>query len=639
MYHYCESISSPDATLYRPQIHRAKMVELRCDLMSLSASEVEELVGNAERTIATCRTSDPAHAEEIYSAAIRGGAWAIDIDISMGAELIGRLGPLAHEAESLLIISHHYPATPSLEELRGEVERIYSLGADIAKVVTTASSVEESLVVHNLYRHFAAERLVAFAMGNEGAFTRRLSLLAGAPYTYTVPADGTPTALGQSTTPQMKASLEGCRSLERIAIPSVVTPPCSKSAAQRAILSALLAEGTTIINGYTRSNDSEAALEVARTLGAEVALSGRKLTIRSKGYRAISQQLNSTTTTLCVGESALLTRLLIPIVATLLEEGEVVIEGCGSLLGRSVAETIGLIVANGAECESNGGHLPLRITRGARFGTHIVTDGSHSSQHISGLMMALALIDRDEMSHIEVRNAVSTPYITLTASIMEQFEGIVTLGGGNGTLTIDIEPEPPVASRLTLEPDFSSAAYFAAAYAIAQSGYAVAESYTLRCNIGTHQPDEVALMLLDIAGAHIRIRKGAIDLLPSSALRPIAYDATNTPDLIPTLAVVALFAEGESVIGGLDRLAGKESNRVVSLVENLVAIGADLRIEGSRLHIRGGAPLHSAPIHTYGDHRIAMAFAVASLFITPRLSLDNCECVAKSFPKFFDALK
>lgn len=639
MYHFCESISDPRPDHYLPQICGAAMAELRCDLMGISPTEVEELAGKGGRIIVTCRTNDTAHAKAIYTAAVRGGAWAIDLDITMGEEFITSLGALAHTSGTKLIISHHYPTTPTLEELSGEVEHIYSLGGDIAKVATTANTAEEALVVHALYRHHPAERLVAFAMGNEGAFTRRLSLLAGAPYTYTAPENATPTAAGQPTTRQLQSSLaEGC-SLAELSLPATATPPASKSAAQRAILSALLAEGCTTLRGYTPSGDGEAAIDVARTLGAEVTRRGKTLTINSKGAKAIAQQLNNCSTTICVGESALLTRLLIPIVATIMEEGEVVIEGCGTLLGRSMADAVELIVNHGAECKSNGGRLPLRITRGARFGANIEVDGSHSSQHISGLMMALPLIDRDEMSHLVVHSAVSTPYINLTASIMEQFEGIVTIGGDSGTLNIDIEPEPPMAGNITLEHDWSSAAYLAAAYAIAQSGYAVAERYTLRCGIGTQQPDEVALVLLAYAGANIDIKRGHIDFLPSSTLSAIAYDATNTPDLIPTLAVVALFARGESVIGGLDRLVGKESNRVVSLVENLVAIGADITVEGNTLRIRGGAPLHAAPLTTHGDHRIAMAFAVASLFMEPRPTLDNCECVAKSFPTFFDTLK
>ena len=219
---------------------------------------------------------------------------------------------------------------------------------------------------------------------------------------------------------------------------------------------------------------------------------------------------------------------------------------------------------------------------------------------------------------------------------MEQFGAVVTIGNEE-PMVIDIEPELYEPSEIKLHTEWSSAGYLAAAYAIAQSGYKPAERYTLGAQIGTWQGDEVVLMILSTSGAQIEINK-RIEFLPSGRLSAFAYDATHTPDLIPTLAVVALFANGESVIGGLGRLLNKESNRVEAIVENLVAIGADVRIEGDRLHIIGGRKLHAAPIRTHGDHRIAMAFAVAALFMNERPTLDNTECVAKSFPDFFQIL-
>jgi 3-phosphoshikimate 1-carboxyvinyltransferase len=241
------------------------------------------------------------------------------------------------------------------------------------------------------------------------------------------------------------------------------------------------------------------------------------------------------------------------------------------------------------------------------------------------------------MTHIIVHDAVSRPYIGLTAEIMEQFGAIVTLRQKE-PLTIDIEPEPYTPTKIRLHSDWSSASYFAAAYAIAQSGYQRAERYTLEAHIGTTQADEVFLMLLDTMGARLEVSTKSVDFLPSERLSAISYDATHTPDLLPTLAIVALFAEGESVIGGVERLENKESNRLESLVENLVAIGADIHIEEGKLHIRGGRPLKAAPIRTHNDHRIAMAFAVAALFMEQRPRLDNQECVAKSFPTFFKIL-
>lgn len=616
-------------------IARLPLVELRADLMGLTADEVGVVVGMAQRAIVTCHNDS---AEEIYHKAIRAGAWAIDIELNTPATLLSSLISEAHREGVKVILSHHYPTTPSLEELLGMAQRGMEFGADILKLITTATNTAEGLRPLELYKHLAPERLIAFAMGPEGSFSRRLSLLLGAPYTYVAPDKQSATAAGQPTMEELCGTLKKGFSLEEFSLPGVVTPPSSKSEAQRAILTAALSRGTSIIYNTHACEDTTSALLLAKALGAKISRRGGRVAIEGVGHEAISERLGRDITSLNVGESALLARLTIPLVATLLHSGKVVIEGRGTLLARGLKESIELAERFGSGCLSDNYHLPLTITRSAKLPTDIEIHTTDSSQCISGLMMASALIDRDEMTSIVVRDAVSRPYIGLTAEIMEQFGAIVTLREEE-PLRIDIEPEPYTPTKIRLHTDWSSASYFAAAYAIAQSGHQRAERYTLEAHIGTTQADEVFLMLLDTMGARLVVGKKSVEFLPSGRLSAISYDATHTPDLIPTLAIVALFAEGESIIGGLQRLRNKESNRVESIVENLVAIGADVRIEGDRLHIVGSSPLHGAPLLTHGDHRIAMAFTVAALFMSDKPTLVGTLCVAKSFPKFFQILK
>lgn len=632
---FCRSISEREPSVARQMIAGCSLVELRADLMALKAEELVGLIPEAERVIVTCHNDS---AEEIYLAAIDAGAWGIDIALESPKELIERVIESAHRGGVRVILSHHYSTTPSLEELINKAHKALDLGADIVKIITTATTTAEALVPLELYRHLPAERLIAFAMGLKGAYSRRLSLLLGAPYTYVAPTKESATAAGQPTAEQLAESLSSHFDLERVAIPSRVEAPTSKSEAQRAIVAATLAKGTSIIYHAHACEDTAAAIELSRALGAEVSQQGSTLTIVSPGAERIGAMLGREITTLCVGSSALLARLTIPIVASLLRSGEVRIEGRGTLLRRSLGDAIELIERYGALGEHTDYHLPLTITHGAEFPADMELEGGGSSQSLSGLMMASALIDRDEMTRIVVHNAVSRPYLWLTAETMEKFGGIAT-PQNTEPLIIDIEPEPFAPSQVRINTDWSSASYLAAAYAIAQSGYRRAERYTLEgATLGTLQADEVLLMLLATSGANISVEEDIVEFLPSESLGAISYDATHTPDLIPTLAVVALFAEGESVIGGLGRLENKESNRVESLVENLVAIGGDLRIEGDRLLIRGGAPLHAAPILAHDDHRIAMAFTVAALFMEQRPTIDNKSCVAKSFPEFFEIL-
>lgn len=630
----CRSIAERNAKCARGLITEAPMVELRADLMALTAEDIAILAPLAKRTIVTCHTPD---CEAIYREAIKAGVWAIDIELDTPESFLRSLIEAAHRNDTKVILSHHFTFTPTTKELIQRGERAVALGADIIKLITTASSTAEALTPLGLYKIFPPERLIAFAMGQMGAFTRRLSLLLGAPYTYVATSKDSSTAEGQPTEDEMRKSFEGKDLPTGLSLPHAVVIPTSKSEAQRAILAATLAKGKSTLYNMPKCSDALDALTVARTLGAKTTLrKNGTLTIEGVGPEEIGVRLGGDIKSISVGESALLARLLMPIVATLLRKGEVVIEGRGTLLTRSLAETIAMLEGFGAECKSDNGHLPVTISAGATMPEDIVLDGSESSQNISGVMMAVPLIDRDEMTRIVVNNAVSRPYVCLTAAIMEQFEAIVTLPNET-PLTIDIEPEPYQPSKVRLNTDWSSAGYFAAAYAIAQSGRRPCERYTMEATLGTMQGDEMLLMILSTSGARIQVDK-VVEFLPFNRLSAFAYDATHTPDLIPTLAIVALFAEGESVIGGIERLTNKESNRVVSLVENLVAIGGDVRLESNRLYIRGGAPLHSAPIRTHGDHRIAMAFAVAALFMDEKPTLDNLDCVAKSFPDFFELL-
>ena len=206
------------------------------------------------------------------------------------------------------------------------------------------------------------------------------------------------------------------------------------------------------------------------------------------------------------------------------------------------------------------------------------------------------------------------------------------------TITIHSEGYTP-HSALSLTGDWSGAGYWAAAYAIGQSGARPRERYTLHIATSTTQADEQILSILRSAGARIETTEESVEFLPSPPLRGFSADATDAPDLIPTLAVVALFAEGRSQIGGLGRLADKESDRCEALVEALVSMGAKVAIEGDWLTVEGSTRLHSAPVRTHNDHRMAMSLAICGLFVEGGVQVDDISCVAKSYPTFFDNLK
>lgn len=634
----CLSISTQESQRWHTLLRNEPLVELRCDLMGISPLELAEIAPLAKRVIVTCHTDNLSRAEDIYIAAIGARVWAVDIALTMQPRLRQRLIEEACRAGVKVILSHHYTSTPSHEELIARAEEVFASGGDIAKIITTATTTAEALVPLELYNnHFHEESIIAFAMGEKGLFSRRLSLLLGAPHTYTAPSEEERTAKGQPTIDEMQKMLCEGEFLGNLTLPHSVVPPSSKSEAQRAIILATLCRGTTIIENYTPCSDTLTAERVAKALGATITQpTPTTLSIEGGGLEGVRRALQQTAT-LLVGESALLTRLLMPIVALLYGASPITLQGTGSLCGRDFGDDIATLLRYGAHTTSNNGKMPTTIHSLATPQTTVEIDGSGSSQSISGWMMALGAIGGSHT--LKVKNATSRPYIALSAKMMELFGAEIAFTDSAEELLVDITSNGYRPTRVRLTTDWSGAANFAIAYAIAQSGWASAEKYALQATTGTKQGDEAIVDILRSVGARMEITQNEVRFLPSDRLGAFCYDATDTPDLIPPLAVLALFCEGCSRIGGLHRLANKESNRTEAIIENLVVLGARVTIEGNELVVEGLHPLHSAPLRSHNDHRIVMAMTIAALFVEKKPTIDSVECVAKSYPDFFEQLK
>ena len=420
----CISISDKSIEGCLRQMKGADMVELRADLTGLSPQEVATVVASHPNVMLTYHTtpeSEP-QAERAIEAALGAGARWVDVEEHASEGYRRRTIERTHKAGAKVVISYHnYSTTPSLDELTHITERSFAMGADVAKVITTAHSTADGATIASLYDHFPADRLVAFAMGAEGAFTRRLSLLLGAPWTYVAPDSTNATAPGQLTADTLGTLLRGGQLLSLAGIPSRTTIPATKSAAQRAIVCAMLAEGESIIENFAPCGDSLAALRVAEELGCAITLNNTDLHIVSIGAQAIAHRLNSLPTTLHTAESGLLTRLLIPIAATLSNGAKVEITGEGTLAARPLTESIEALHKAGAKvCGSGakGVYVPLEVC-GPITTPNIVIDGSRSSQVASGLMIALPLLP--EGTTLTIENPTSVPYLYLTEQMMAAF--------------------------------------------------------------------------------------------------------------------------------------------------------------------------------------------------------------------------
>lgn len=408
-----------------------------------------------------------------------------------------------------------------------------------------------------------------------------------------------------------------------------VEPPSSKSYAQRALAAALLCDAgsETTLRRIEFCDDTRSALRCIEALGAAVhRIADDALTIRGALHRtAAGCMLRPGTDRLDVGESGLSSRLFTPVSA--LCDRPVRIEGRGSLLHRPMDMMLAPMRALGAEAAADGGHLPVEVCGPLRGGQAEI-DGSVSSQFITGLLLALPLAAGD--TTLYVRDAVSTPYLDMTIDAARRFG--VEIFHNDYTEFYIPGGQRYGAVDYAVEGDWSAAAMLLAAGAVAGE--------VTVCNVPmlSKQADTAVCTALARAGAAV-ISEAWCVTAQRRPLRAFEFDATHCPDLFPALAALAAACEGVSVLRGTTRLVHKESDRCAAIREQYGRLGIEVDTsERDVMRIRGGA-VHGARVDACGDHRMAMSLAVSALRADGPVEIAGVECVAKSYPTFFDDLE
>ena len=671
----CTTIQNKTAEQILEALEKCEMAEIRLDSCVLSARETEDVFTSDVPLVATARISEimknePALqdlpeasreakavqiAEKRLVRAIEAGARYVDVEIEAPKQMSKRVRSAAHENGTVFIRSYHdFEGTDSLEALKAVVEKCKYHGADIVKIVTTAGSEADVQKVMALYdwkgdEAPAAGELIAFCMGDAGRQSRVECLKKGAPYTYAALSEDDAAAPGQWPADEMcKAVYADFHFIESS---EPLYMPVSKSFAQRAIIAAALAEGTSHLKGYTHCGDNEAALQVARNLGAEIELNGTELTITG-----ISASLGSLDMPeLHVGESGLLTRMLIPVMAQL-SAAPVKFTGEKTLLNRPLTGAKEMMEAFESTVTSDTDpiRVPLTVNGPLKAGRAEIS-GKHGSQLISGLLMGLPFAEKN--SSLIVREPKSIPYMFITLEVLKKFGikiGNDMLGGpeflasgGDWSLCTEMVfkvkgGQKYKAADIDLEGDWSAAANFLVAGAI----FGRAELEGL--DTTSLQADLSIMDILMDAGASLSQmdgNKGSITA-QRAPLNAFQVDASNCPDLFPILAVLAAFCQGTSRIAGVGRLANKESDRAKAILEMLTQMGVKAEIEGDELVVEGstlvqrllnGNLLKGGEYTSHHDHRMVMALKVASFGAGGPITIDDEECVAKSFPQFPDA--
>ena len=656
----CTVIQNKTAAQIEEILRHVEMAEIRLDRCSLTDSETETCFESDVPLVATCRVSevmasDPSLSEikaaslceERLCRAIKAGARYVDVEVEAPKYMSKRVRSCAQENGTVFIKSFHdFSGTGSCEELKAVVEKCLHIGADIVKIVTTARTADEAERVLSLYDEFAPEKLIAFSMGDAGRESRMQCLAKGAPYTYAALTEEDAAAPGQWSAAEMSSALYGGRRF----IDATLTIPSSKSFAQRAIIAAALASGVSRLSGYSACGDNESAISVARSLGAEVREDGSCLEIKGIAAEPGCLEINS----LHTGESGLLTRLMIPLLPVL-STSPVRITGDRTLLGRPMKGAGEMMSCFGIslESESDDCRIPLTVSGPVRTGQTEIS-GKHGSQLISGLLMSLPLAGK--YSKITVKDPKSIPYMFITLDVMKKF-GVKAgseMQGGNDfmesggdwslcdEIIFKIRPgQRYMAADFAIEGDWSSAANFLVAGAV--FGKVTLEGL----DTTSLQADLSVMDILMEAGASLSQTGGNTGpvTVQRAPLTAFTVDASNCPDLFPIISVLAAFCQGTSRISGVGRLAHKESDRGKAILDMLHRMGVEARTDGDVLEIEGhsltsrlleGRLLKGGRYTSCHDHRMVMALKVAELGADGPVVIDDTECVAKSFPTFFE---
>ena len=394
----------------------------------------------------------------------------------------------------------------------------------------------------------------------------------------------------------------------------------SKSVAHRVLICAAFADAPTKIRCEETNNDIIATVCCLSALGADIRYEAP--------YYFVSpiKDLRVGMTLEC-GESGSTLRFLVPVVTALGADAS--FNMLGRLPERPLSPMREELEAHGATFSAVGSN-PL-VCGGTLSGLDYSIRADVSSQFISGILFALAI--RGKGGSLRLTGKIeSAPYIDMTVDALRMFG--VDCSFSDQVFTVSPIEKLRSPSEVNVEGDWSNAAFPLCMGVLGQSAIEVCG-----LNLASHQGDREILNVLRRFGANIIEKNGAVIAVGNARLHGIELDASQIPDLVPVIAVVAATAEGKTVIYGAERLRIKESDRLATVRETLRALGADISETADGLIITGVPRLHGGEVSSHNDHRIAMSAAVASAVSEGDITVTRAEATAKSYPTFWNEIE
>lgn len=398
----------------------------------------------------------------------------------------------------------------------------------------------------------------------------------------------------------------------------------SKSYEQRYLALALVLGEKTILRNFGNSDDVLVARRIVESLNFKISIENNELIIEK-----LSEIVETETPILNCGESGLSARLFVPIAGVFAKNFQV--NASASLLKRNIYQDYSYLFDFGFNFKAENQNFPFYFyDTKFNFGKYII-NGKNSSQLISGLLMALCLLDQD--SELQVKNPVSINYILMTVEVLQKAGFQIAVEFQN-SLFLKIFKRKPELNLTNKNNSFEIEGDWSGISNVLVAGALVQDISVKGLNQFSIQADKAILTVFDLAGVKYFWENFVLKIYKSK-INAFEFDARNCPDLIPAIVILAVFAQGVSKIQGISRLKNKESSRAEVLQNELRKVGINLKITGDEMLIQGRQNLNTAILNPHGDHRMAMAFSILGLNISEGIKILNPDVVTKSWANYW----
>ena len=411
-----------------------------------------------------------------------------------------------------------------------------------------------------------------------------------------------------------------CR-VEKSKIDGEIICPPNKSYTHRAIFIASLSMDKSIIKNILRSEDTNATIDACKNFGVEITDVGNDITVTSANELKIKNDIidaaNSGTT------------IRIAAAISSLADDKITLTGDSSLKKRPMQPLLDALESLGAKCNSSNGNPPISV-KGRIKGGKVKIPGGLSSQFISALMITAPKLENGLVINIDGK-LVSKPYIDATITTMKKFG-------------VDVETKTPYkkyiipeqnykSTTLTIPSDFSSLALLLAAAVL------LGEDLTIKASTGSMpQADEAIIDILETMGVVVTLNKNIIKIKSPKKLDGGKFDLSDSPDLVPAVAILALKSSKPIEIFNVEHVRYKETDRLSIIARELSKLGIKVEEKKDGLILGNSDNLNSTDLNSENDHRLFMAFCIAGMYVG-NCTISDPESVEVSYPNFISEMK